>query len=85
MIISIGQLIVEINSIMSGRSPSLYYTGTLIAMQGYQRKDKTKQKRCSLKENHNVVIIHCFIGCKDKTSTRYLDGFPEGSNLGSTI
>ena len=41
--ISIGQLIVvEINSIMSGRSPPLYCTLTLIAMQGHQTKSKNK-------------------------------------------
>ena len=41
--ISIGQLIVvEINSIMSGRSLPLYYTLTLIAMQVHQTK---KQKQ----------------------------------------
>ena len=33
-----------------------------------------------------VVIMNCFIGCKDKASTWYLNGFPDGSNnLGSTV
>ena len=27
----------------------------------------------------------CFIGCKDKASSRHLNGFPDGSNLGSTV
>ena len=45
---------------------------------------KTKQKQCSTSSNW-VVIIYFFIGCKDKTSTRYLNGFPDGSNLGSTM
>ena len=25
------------------------------------------------------------IGCKGKTSSRHLDGFPDGSNIGSTV
>ena len=31
-----------------------------------------------------VVTMYCFIGCKDKASTWYLNGFPDdgGSNLG---
>ena len=32
-----------------------------------------------------VVIIYCFIGYRDKTSTWYLNGFPDDSNLGSTV
>ena len=32
-----------------------------------------------------VVIIKCFIGCKDKASTWYLNGFSDGSNLGSKV
>ena len=32
-----------------------------------------------------VVIIYCFIGCKDKTSTLYLNGFPDGSMYGHHI
>ena len=33
-----------------------------------------------------VVIIYCYIvGCKDKATTWYLNGFPDdGSNIGST-
>ena len=34
---------------------------------------------------HGVVIIYCFIGCTDKASTWYLNGLPDGSNLGSTV
>ena len=45
---------------------------------------KTKQKQCSTSSNW-VVIIYFFIGCKDKTSTWHLNGFADGSNLGSTI
>ena len=48
---------------MSGRSPPLYCTLTLIAMQGHQTKCKNKQK------------IYCFIGRKDKATTWHLNGF----------
>ena len=43
-----------------------------------------KQKQCSTSSNM-VVIIYCYIGCKDKATTWYLNGFPAGSNLGSTV
>ena len=29
------------------------------------------------------ILLH--IGCKDKATIWYLNGFPEGSNLGSTV
>ena len=32
-----------------------------------------------------VVIMYCFIGCKEKASTWYFNGFPDGSNLGSSV
>ena len=44
-----------------------------------------KQKQCSTSSNMVVVILYCYIGCKDKATTWYLTGFPEGSNLGSTV
>ena len=39
------------------------------------------------KQNRNmVVIIYCYIiGCKDKATIWYLNGFPDGGNLGSTV
>ena len=56
----------------------------LIAMQGHLQKAKTKQKQCST--SNMVVIIYCYIiGWKDKASTWYLNGFPDGSNLGSRV
>ena len=45
---------------------------------------KTKQKQHSTSSNW-VVIFYFFIGCKDKTSAGHLNGFSDGSNLGSTI
>ena len=65
---------------MSGRSPPLYCTLTLIAMQGHQTKSKNETETSNM-----VVIIYCYIGCKDKATTWYLNGFPDGSNLGSTV
>ena len=42
-----------------------------------------KQKQCSSTSSNMVVII--YLCCKDKATTWYLDGFPDGSNLGSTV
>ena len=61
----------------------LYTSFTLIAMQGHQpdKKAKAKQKQCSTSSNM-VVIKYCFIiGCRDKTSTWYLNEFPDVSDL----
>ena len=82
-------IVVEINSIMSERSLPLCYTLTtlLIVMQGHQtnKKQTKKQKQYCSTSSNMVVIIYCFIGCRNKTSTLYLNGFPDGSNLGSTV
>ena len=43
-----------------------------------------EQKHCSTSSNM-VVIIYCYIGCEDKATTRYLNGFPDGSNLGCLV
>ena len=45
---------------------------------------KTIQRQCSTL-SHMVVIIYYYIGYKYKASTWYLTGFPNGSNLGSTV
>ena len=61
----------------------------LIALQGHQTKSKNKTETmyvCNSTSNRVVVvIIYFFIGCKYKTSKWYLNGFPDGSNLGSTV
>ena len=44
-----------------------------------------KQRQCSSTPSNMVVIIYCYIGCKDKATTRYLNGFPEGSSFGPTV
>ena len=47
--------------------------------------DKTKTKQCSA-SSKMVVIIYCYIDCKDKATRGYLNGlFPDGSNHGSTV
>ena len=45
---------------------------------------KTKQRQCST-PSHMVVIKYYYIGYKYKAITWYLIGFPNGSNLGSTV
>ena len=40
-----------------------------------------KQKQCSASSNM-VVIIYCYICCKDKATTWHLNGFPDCSILG---
>ena len=53
-----------------------------------RKKAKINQKQCminSTSSNRVEIIIYCFICCKDKTSTWHLNGFPDGSNLGSTV
>ena len=47
-------------------------------------KGVNKQKHCSTPSNM-AVIIYGYIGCEDKATTWYLNGFPDGSNLGSTV
>ena len=41
------------------------------------------QKQCSTSSNM-VVVVYCYIGCKDKATTWYLNGFLDGGNIGST-
>ena len=43
-----------------------------------------EKHHCSTSSNM-IVIIYCYIGCEDKATTWYLNGFPDGSNLGSTV
>ena len=69
-----------------GEKPTVYCTLTLITMQGHKKNSKTKQKQCCSTPSHMVVvIIYYYIGYKYKATTWYLTGFPNGSNLGSTV
>ena len=55
-------------------------------MQGHQTDIENKTETMEYIIIHIIVIIYCYIiGCKDKTTTWYLNGFPDGSNLGSTV
>ena len=66
-----------------GEKPTcILYTYINIAMQGHQKNSKNNVVHLS---SNMVVIICCYMGCKDKATTWYLNGIPEGSNLGSTI
>ena len=47
--------------------------------------EKQQKQIHSSTSSNMVVIIYCFIGCKERVSTWYLNGFPDGSNLGSTV
>ena len=50
-----------------------------------KRRQNRNKVVCSTSSNM-VVLIYCYIiGCKDKAATWYLNGFPDGSNLGSTV
>ena len=44
-----------------------------------------KKQRQYSTPSHMVVIIYYNIGCKYKATIWYLTGFPNGSNLGSTV
>ena len=57
-----------VNSIISGRSPPLYCTLTLIAMQGHQKRQRKKQNKIKYGTRY-IVIIYCYIGCEDEVTT----------------
>ena len=84
-----GQLkVVEISSIMSGRSLPLYCTLTLIAMQGHQTKNKHKTETMYYiieQGSNNIILFHMFFVFFCKASSWHLNGYLDGSNLGSTI
>ena len=64
---------------MSERSPPLYSPcGNTI------QNSKNKNNVVHLSSNM-VVIIYCYIDYKDKATTWYLNGFPEGSKLKRTL
>ena len=46
---------------------------------------KVSQKQCSTPSHMVVVVIYHYIGYSYKATTWYLNGFPNGSNLGSTV
>ena len=63
-------MVVWVNSIILGRSPSSYCTLTLIAMQGHQKNSENK----NVVVHHQtwyVVIIYCYIGYEDEVTTWY--------------
>ena len=53
---------------------------------GTPEKQQKQNQFINSTSSNMVVIIYCYIGCKDKATTWYLNGFPEGSNFGpSTV
>ena len=67
-----------------GEKPTVILYTFINRHAGTSDKNKTKQEQCSTSSNM-VVIIYCYIGCKDKATTWYLNRFPVGSNLESTV
>ena len=49
------------------------------------KKKKQNRNDVVVHNKHGIVMIYCFIGCTDKASTWYLNGFPDGSDIGSTV
>ena len=71
-----------------GEKPTvLLYTYITNRHAGTPEKQKKNKNNVVHLSSNMVVIIYCYIiGCKDKATTWYLNGgFPEGSNLGSTV
>ena len=52
---------------------------------GTPTKSKNKTETMLSTSLNIIVIIYCFISCQDKASTWYLNGFPDGGNLGSAV
>ena len=50
-----------------GEKPTfILYTYIMIAMQGHQKNSGKKQKQ---NKTWYIVIIYCYMGCKDKVTT----------------
>ena len=43
-----------------------------------KNRKQTETMYCCSTTSNMIVIIYCFIGFKDKASTWYLNGFPDG-------
>ena len=72
---------------MSGEKPTVILYTYINRHAGTPDK-KQKQNRNDIPgstTSNMVVIIYCFIDYKDTASKWYLNGFPDGSNLGSTL
>ena len=66
--------------------PTVVILYTYINRHAGTPEEQQKQKHFKVHISSDmVVIIYCYIGCKDKATTWYVNGFPEGSNLGSTV
>ena len=65
-----------------GEKPTVILT---VHLQGHQKKVKTKQRQCRTPSHMVVIIYYYIIGYKYKATTWYLTGFPNGSNVRSTV
>ena len=80
MVVTLGQ---QYNNV--GEKPTIILCTYINRHAGTpDKKQKQNNNVCSTSSNR-VVLIYCFIVRKDKTSTWYLNGFPYGSNIGSTV
>ena len=66
-----------------GEKPTVILHTSINRHAGTPEKQQ-EQKQCSTSSNMGI-IIYCYIGCKDKAITWYLNGFSEGGNLGSSV
>ena len=50
-----------------------------------EKQSKQNRNNVNSTSSNMVVIIYNYMGCKYKATTWYLTGFPNGSNIGSTV
>ena len=81
MVITLGQ---QYN--VGEKSTVILYTNIIRHAGTPDKKQKQNRNNVVSSTSSNMVVItYCFIGCKDKDSRWYLNGFPDGGNLGSTV
>ena len=50
-----------------------------------QQKQEHSINSTYIVKHRSNSLLHTLVGCKDKATTWYLNGFPDGSNLGSSL
>ena len=80
MVVTLGQ---QYN--VGEKPPVILYTSINRHAETPEKQQKQKHSTSTSSNMVVVVIIYCYIGCKDKATTWYLNGFADGSNLGSTV
>ena len=82
MVVTLGQ---QYNNIGEKSTVILY---TYINRHAETPEKQQKRKHCINSTSSNmvvIVIIYCYIGCEDKATTWYLNGFPMAVTLGQHI